>query len=278
MSSQATDLLVVSDAVEPACRPPGSWTIVLLQELRDLWVWGGRALTLAFAFSVLLSVIAYLTAINKALNFLEQREAVNLIVQVGIGVGALLALLLAADSISGERERSTLEQVLVTPVPRVRLVTGKLLAALSLWLAAFIISVPYLVYLARGVGVTGPALAAMLIVGSLVAVFFASLAMLISIFSNSNRVSLSVSLFLLLALFAPMQLPAGATKGAVGSALVHVNPFSSGLRYIGSLVVDGQAWTDGLIWVVSPIVAAVIFGGIALLCARFVTLRGSVSK
>ena len=65
---------------------------VAWQELRDLWL-GGRALLLSFAFSLLLGVIAYLVATNRALNFLEQRETVNLTLQVAIAVGALLALL-----------------------------------------------------------------------------------------------------------------------------------------------------------------------------------------
>src|SRR5919206_4631368 len=81
---------------------PG-WVVVLEQELRDLWV-GGRGLVLSFAFSILVSVIAYLVATNRALNFLEQRESVNLTLQVAIAVGTLLALLVAADSVSGERE------------------------------------------------------------------------------------------------------------------------------------------------------------------------------
>ena len=36
---------------------------MLEQELRDLWI-GGRGLVLTFAFSLLLSVIAYLVATN----------------------------------------------------------------------------------------------------------------------------------------------------------------------------------------------------------------------
>ena len=87
------------------------------QELRDLWL-GGRGLVLGFAFSLLLSVIAYLVATNRALNFLEQREAVNLTLQVAVAVGALLTLLVAADAVSGERERGTLESLLLTPVSR----------------------------------------------------------------------------------------------------------------------------------------------------------------
>ena len=105
-------------AVETPVRKVGvrGWVVVLEQELRDLWL-GGRGLLLCLAFSGLLSVIAYLVATNTALNFLEQRESVNLTLQVAIAVGALLALLAAADAVSGERERGTLESLLLTPVP-----------------------------------------------------------------------------------------------------------------------------------------------------------------
>jgi ABC-2 type transport system permease protein len=254
------------------------WRAVTGQELRDLWVGGGRGLLLSFVFSIVLSLITYLAATNRALNFLEQREAVNLALQVGIGVGSLLALLTGADGISGERERATLETSLVTPVSRRQLVGGKLLAALSLWVAAFVITIPYVCYLGRGVAITGEALAAGVIVGTLLAVFFASLGMLISIFSASNRLSLSLSFFLLLALFAPTQIPAGALKGLAGEISLRVNPLASGLRYVGDLLVDGHSWSEDLSWLISPIVAAVVFAAAALAAARFIRLRGSVSK
>src|SRR4029077_19324957 len=111
-----------------AGRRPWTWAVVFERELRDLWT-GGRGLVLCFAFSLLLSVIAYLVATNTDLNFLEQRESVGLTLQVAIAVGALLALLVAADAISGERERGTLETTLLTPAPRHQIVAGKLLAS-----------------------------------------------------------------------------------------------------------------------------------------------------
>ena len=113
--------------------------VVAGQELRDLWL-GGRALLLTLALSLLLSVVSYLVATNQALNYLEQRESVNLTLQVAVAVGALLALLAAADTISGERERGTLESLLVTPVSRQGLTAGKLMAALSLWVGAFAVT------------------------------------------------------------------------------------------------------------------------------------------
>ena len=269
-------MAVAERAAAPRSLTP-AWLVVLGQELRDLWL-GGRGLALSFAFSLLLSVIAYLVATNRALNFLEQRETVNLTLQVAIAVGALLALLAAADAVSGERERGTLESLLLTPAPRLELTAGKLLAALSLWLAAFVITVPYVWFLGRGVGIAGDAVATGLVIGTLLAVFLASLGILISIFSSSNRVSLSVGLFVLLALFAPSQLPSSAQSGWVGDLLLRVNPLTAGEHYVGKIVVSGRGWHENASWLVSPAVAAVLFAAAALLAgSRLISLRGGGS-
>jgi ABC-2 type transport system permease protein len=252
------------------------WAIVGQQELRDLWL-GGRGLLLALAFSVLVSVIAYLTATNQALNFLEQRESVNLTLQVAIATGSLLALLAAADAVSGERERSTLESLLLTPVSRLDLTGGKLVAALSLWLAAFVITIPYVWFLGRGIDLVADAVITGVVVGTLLAVFLASLGIVISIFANSNRVSLSVSLFLLLAIFAPTQLPSSAQKGWAGELLLRVNPLTAGEHYAGKILVNGHSWSEDISWLISPIVAAAVFSAVAAIVgARCIRLgRGA---
>lgn len=251
---------------------PG-WVVVLGRELRDLWV-GGRGLVLCLAFSILVSAIAYLAATNEALNFLEQREALNLVVQVGMIVGALLALLAGADAISGERERGTLESLLVTPVSRRQLTGAKLLAALSLWLAAYAILVPYAWFLARSLGAVGTALAASFVVGTLLAAFFASLGLLMSLFATSNRVSLSVALLALLALFAPTQLPGGAKQGWFADVLLHVNPATAGEHFVNRVIISGSGWGHELGWLVSPLVAAALLSAAALLLASRMRLGG----
>jgi ABC-2 type transport system permease protein len=248
--------------------------VVTTQELRDLWL-GGRGLARGFAFSVLLSVIAYLVATNRALNFLEHRETVNLTLQVAIAVGALLSLLAAADTFSGERERGTLESLLLTPVSRLEITIGKLLAALSLWLAAFAITIPYLWFLGRGVGLIGDALGSGALVGTLLAVFLASFGVLISVLAASSRVSLSLSLLVLLALFVPTQLPSSAQHGWAGDALLRLNPIAAGEHYVGKIVTDGHPWSQEVSWLLSPLVAAAVFAAAALVAgARFTRLHG----
>jgi len=255
-------------------RSTPAWIVVTQQELRDLWL-GGRGLVLSFAFSLLLSVIAYLVATNRALNFLEQRVTVNLTLQVAIAVGALLSLLAAADTVSGERERGTLESLLLTPVSRLGLTTGKLLGALSLWVVAFLVAIPYVWFLGRGVGLVGDALLTGAVVGTLLAVFLASFGVLISIFARSNRVSLSLSLLLLLALFVPTQLPSSAQQGWAGDLLLRANPITAGEHYVGTIVTNGHAWTTDASWLISPLLCAAVFTVAALaLGARYVRLGG----
>ena len=258
--------------------PGRRWSVVAGQELRDLWL-GGRGLWLLLAFSVLASAITYLGATSEGINFLEKRETVNLTLQVTVMFGALIALLVAADAISGERERGTLESLLLTPAPRRDLVSGKLIAALSVWFAALVVAVPYLWFLGRDVGAVDDAVLAGLLVGTLVAVSLAAFGMLVSVLAASNRVSLSVSLFVLLALFAPTLLPGGAKQGWAGELLQRVNPMTAAEHYMRNVVISQYEWTKELDWLVSPIVASVLLLGLAVLVApRFISLRGGTPE
>jgi ABC-2 type transport system permease protein len=250
--------------------------VVAGQESRDLWV-GGRGPLLLFAHSVLLSVVTYVTASNLALNFLEQREAVNLVLQVAVTVGVLVALVVSADTISGERERGTLESLLLTPASRRAILAGKFLAALSVWFAAFLVSIPYLWVLARGVYIVDRTLLLGLIVGTLLAVGLVAIGLLVSAVSNSNKVSLAVSLFLLLAFFAPTQLPR-LPQGWSGDLLRRANPVGAGLHYLNGVLVTGFSWTRELSYLISPLVVVAVAGGLlAIFGARIVRLTGGVS-
>jgi ABC-2 type transport system permease protein len=224
------------------------------------------------AYTVLLSVTGYLVVSNQALNFLEQREAVSLTVQIAVGVAALLVLVVSADAISGERERGTLESLLLTPSPRAVLVAGKGAAAVCLWLGAYAVSVPYLWYLARGTGVLGRALIGGLGVGTLIALFLAALGLLISTVTTSNRVALSVSFFLLLALYVPTQLSTGPQSG-VGDFLVRADPVTAGLHYLDQLIVRAEPAGEEAVWLVGPVVLAVVAVLAALVVGARLSLR-----
>jgi ABC-2 type transport system permease protein len=256
---------------------PAAIAVVARREMRDLWL-RGRGLPLMLAFSLLMSVASYATATNRQLNFLEQREALNLTLQIAVAVGALLVLIAASDALSGERDRGTLESLLVMPVPPVTIVVGKGIASLSLWFGAYLCAVPYLAYLARGTRVTTAALVGGLAVGTLLSLFAAAVGLAISTLASTSRASVSIGLFLLIALFAPTQLPTSARQAWFGDMLLHVNPFTAGLRYLARLVIDGHGPTEDLGWIAGPIGAAalsvVVAGGLGARLA----LNGGVRR
>jgi ABC-2 type transport system permease protein len=240
--------------------------LVARQEIRDLWL-GGRALPLMLAYSVMLSVTTYLVASNRALNFLEQREAVSLTVQVAVSVSALLVVITAADAVTGERERGTLEVLLVTPVPRWSLVAGKMISAMTLWLASYVVSVPYIWYLGRGTGVLSKALTAGFVIGLVLALFLCGLGMTISTIVRTNRIALAVSLFVLLAVFIPTQLPVSTQNGSFADILLRADPITAGLHYLSQLLVQNAAFGNDFGWLTSPfvlgsalVVAALVIG------------------
>ncbi|MDX6286673.1 MAG: type transport system permease protein [Frankiales bacterium] len=225
------------------------------------------------AYAAMLSVTSYLVASNRALNFLEQREAVSLTLQVAVAVSALLVLVAAADSISGERERGTLETLLLTPAPRAALVIGKAASAMSLWLAAYLVSAPYIWYLARGTHILSTALLAGLGVGFLLALCLCGLGLAVSAVASSSRIALSVSLFILIAVFFPTQLPTSAQNGWFGDFLLHADPITAGLQYVSKLIVNAHNPGDELRWLIGPVVFAVVTGVAALVVGSNMRLR-----
>jgi ABC-2 type transport system permease protein len=237
--------------------PQGHSAVIALveQDLRDLWL-SGRGLVLLLAHTVLLSVICYLIATNQELNFLEQREAVSLLVQVTVAVGGLLVVLTSADAVSGERERGTLETLLLTPASRRWIVVAAGVATMSLWLAAFLISLPYLWWIGRDVGTFPEAAVGTFVTGTLLALIVTALGLLVSTFSQSNGLSLGLTFFILLALYAPSQLPAEASRGWAGELLLRIDPFTAGLTYLDRLVIGAHPLTQDVSLLLVPALLA----------------------
>lgn len=254
----------------PAVRPT-AWLVVAGQELRDLW-WSGRALTMMLAHTLLLSLTVVLVATNQELNFLEQRDAVSLTLKVAVIVGSVLVVVAAADTVSGERERGTLESLLLTPAPRAAIVIGKGVAPFSLWIAAYLLALPYIWWIGRDVGHFAAAATAGLITGTLLALFMTGLGLVISLFTQSNRLSLSLSLFVLLALVAPSQLPAEATRGWLGEMVYRADPFAAGLLYLQRVTVNAHSVGQDLGLLLGPLVAGIVATLLAAVLARRLAL------
>lgn len=251
----------------PSASP--TWWIVGSRELRDLWI-GGKALSMLLIYTLLLGVYAYLFASNSELQLLPLKQMVLEIVKAAIFVGLFICLIVGADSVSGERERATLEGLLLTPTSRREIVMGKFLAAVSLWPVALAVAIPYWVVLSKGDPALGQALRWGPLMGTLLAPAFAGLGMIVSLWCNSNKTSMLVSVAVYLVLVLPAEYSGLATVTVSAQATERsnlfqlANPMGANSRLLHEVIMSNAPAHQVWLWLTTPvlfllIVLAVLF-------------------
>ncbi len=234
-----------------------AWWLVFSRELNSLWI-GGRGLILILIFSVLLGAITYVMASNSELSLIPPKEMIFELLKIAVSFGGFITLIIGADMISGERERATLEWLLLTPASRRQMVIGKFLATISPWPVAMVITIPYL-YLAS----QGDSEALLLsirwtaLLGSLLAIGLACLGMLISTFCNSNKTSYFISLAMFLVVLVPTQLPGTAQTGYMGRLFKKISPMESIYHFLEKTIVNNRTLEELQVFLRSPAIFAV---------------------
>jgi ABC-type multidrug transport system permease subunit len=243
-----------------------TWWVIFLRELHELWV-GGRAPILLLIFTILLGIETYVLASNSELSLMPAKEMVYETLKAAISVSLFICLILGADSISGERERLTLESLLLTPTSRRQIIVGKFLAAVTVWPAALAVTIHYMYVLAQGDEVFSQAVLWGALSGAILAPAFTALGMLVSFWCNSNKTSFFVSLGIYLLLLLPVQLPGRAQTGAAGQFLQWVNPIAAEYHFLSKILVNNRTLAELWIWLESPLVFALLIFSLLFLYA-----------
>ena len=244
--------------VEPSGNAAPAWWLVFVRELADLWI-GGRAFNMILIYSILLGGMVYVYSFNTELSLIPPKEAVYEMLKNAMAFCMFVGLVIGADSLSGERERATLESLLLTPVSRRQIMTGKFLAGMSSWPVAFLIVIPYLYVLSQGDDVLVPAILWGLLTGTVLVVAYTGLGMLISFWSSSNKVSYFVSLGIFVLLLVPAELP-GTSSGAAGQFLQWVNPMAAVNHFLSKHLVNYRPVSEYWSWLIT----AFVFAGLVI--------------
>ncbi|HET7659168.1 MAG TPA: ABC transporter permease subunit [Oryzihumus sp.] len=247
--------LPVAPAHRTTRRAAPVWWLVFRREFVDLWT-GGRVLVLLVLFSLIMSVTSVLRQLESQLSLIPPVEMVFLTVLSSITFGLFVGLVIAADSFSGERERATLEPLLLTPVRPRQLVLGKFLAALTPWPLTLLISVPYVWVLGQGDDSIKEGLLLGAMLGGLLSIAFTGLAMVISIWSRSNRTSLFASLLVYLIFLIPTQWPGSAQKGDLGYLVQQLNPLQASSEFLEKVIVNNRTVAEKMPYLMAAIYAA----------------------
>lgn len=253
-------------SIKSAGAPLPTWWLVFSRELTDLWI-GGKALILLLIYSVVLGIMMYVLAYNEELSLIPPKELAYEMLKNAMAVSLFIGLIIGADSLSGERERATLESLLLTPASRRQIVIGKFLAGLSFWPAAFGLAIPYINVLAQGDAVIGPTLFWGVILGTVLACAYTGLGMLASFWSSSNKTSYFVSLGFYILFLVPAALPGRAQTGAAGQFLQWINPVAAVNHFLSKHLVNYRLLSEFWTWLIPPVAFAVLILGLLVLYA-----------
>jgi ABC-2 type transport system permease protein len=255
-----------------------TWWLLFTRELTELWL-GGKAPVLLLIFSVLLGIMTWVLASNSELSLIPPQEMVYETSKAAIAVGLFISLIIGADSISGERERLTIEGLLLTPTSRRQIVLGKFLAGITPWPVAMLIAIPYMSVLSQGNEVFAPAVLWAALLGTVLAPAFTAMGMLASFWANSNKTSLFTALGLYVLFLLPSQLPGRAQTGVAGSLLQQVNPIAATNHFMSKILVNNRTLDEWWPFLISPVALAVIvYGLLFLYAAPRLRLEGGTSS
>jgi ABC-2 type transport system permease protein len=195
--------------------------------------------------------------------------------KAAIAVSLFISLIIGADSISGERERSTLEGLLLTPTSRRQIVFGKFLAGISPWPVCLAIVIPYMHVISQGNEIFPNAVIWGAITGSILVPAFTAMGMIGSFWSNSNKTSLFIGLGIYVLFLLPTTLPGRAQTGLMGSLLQQVNPIAAINHFLSKILVNNRTLGEWWPFLLSSVVfAGLVYGLLFLYASPSLRLEG----
>jgi hypothetical protein len=229
-------------------------------------LYGARCSMWAVLSGIVLSLITSdLLLAGREFSLLEQSEVLYGVTSLAIGLGLLVAGILAADSLANEKERATLKGALLL---------GKVWGVIAAWLLIFVISVPYILVVGFGTSVSGAALIYTFVLGSLCVAGFASLVVGISALSRSGRGVTLASTAVFIAMVAPTLLGTSPQKSWFSSAYNVLSPVAHARLSLDSVIVDRESLLVQLPHIGALVAFATVAAVFAAFAVRGVSLEG----
>jgi hypothetical protein len=190
----------------------------------------------------------------------EQSQVLCTITSLAVGLGLLVAGILAADPVADEKERATSEGALLF---------GKVWGVASTWLVIFGISAPYILVVGFGTSVYWTALVYTFVLGGFCVTGYATLIVGISALSRSGCGVTLASVAIFIVMTAPTLLGTALDESWFGAICNALSPFAQVRIVLDSAIADKES----LLVQLPHIGALAAFATIAAIFAAF-AVRG----
>ena len=239
---------------------------IWLKEIKsELYTWKSTAWLVVA--SLLFSFTSYLLLTNKELSLLDQTELLWMLGEIIIGVALLIVAIDASSIINYEFEKETAESLFLSPISLKDFVIGKLLASLTLWLAVFVVAVPYIVVASSGTNLVWPFLAYTALLGTLGAAGLIMIIFGISLLYRSSKNTITTSLIILLAFSVPAFFSSTLKNNPVAIWFSKINPVDNIFSSLDNILVDYQTSIAQNIKFILPLLIFCAVGAVILLAS-----------
>ena len=199
-----------------------------------------RTVVMFIFVCILMSVYSILLISNTEMSLLDNAHAVYMLTTLVLILSLLVILLLGSDGIAGERERRTLEALLLSPANGCSILASKLFAILFIWLILFGLSLPYLWAIAVDGQNLVPSMIALLVTGTLCVTIVGGISLIISMKFKSVKGAVFISMIVFLLLASPAILGPSLRNNAIGRFVDAIDPIMGAINTLDSVIIDSQ--------------------------------------
>ena len=229
-------------------------------------LYGARVSMWAVLSGIVLSLMSSdLLLTGREPSLLEQSECLYVVTSLAVGLGLLVAGILAADSVAHGKERA-----------RGALLLGKVWGVIAAWLLIFVISVPYILVVGFGPSVPWAALTYTFVLGSLCVAGFATLIVGISALSRSGRGVMLASVAMFIVMTAPTLLGTALQKSWFGALYNTLSPFAQVRLALDGAIADKESLLAQLPHIGALAAFATIAAVVAAFAVRGISLEGGM--
>jgi ABC-2 type transport system permease protein len=232
-------------------------------------IFSRKGIGFIFVVSLLLSIMSFGFISVKELSLLDQPTVVMTAFRLLLGINILISMVMGATMVAGEKEKGTLESLLLTPLTKRKIVIGKLLAILVFWLVVSLISLPYFIVLSYGTSMLPTILFYLYIVGTALVISFSSIALIFSTILASTKNAMILGLLIFLVTLVPMFLSTTMKKAGFAKLINSYSPISASMKTMKDLFINKLGSPD----IVTGLLPVLVFFVLTIIVAMFISKK-----
>ena len=218
-------------------------TVILVQkELKELLL-SSKGILFFLLVAVILSLFSLLLVTNTELSLLDNAQALYMMGGIVLALMILISAVYGSDAIAGERERHTLETLLVTPLTLKNIVVSKLWFSIVLYCMLFLLSLPYFI----AVGSSGQNMFIGLVylfgIGLMLSLIYSSVSLFVSLHIRSFKNAMLLNLAVVIFSASVILVSPAMRQSGPGKIMDYLNPFADAINTLDSVIIDSEPFS-----------------------------------